>query len=384
MILFRLFLVLFFGLLLSACAALSGIGSSNAPTPAALVDFQPQFIMQTAWSKNIGASGEKDYLKLGPVVDNKIFSASAAGEVTANNAQTGSKYWQTNTKTAITSGPVATDNLVVVGTADAQVIALNATTGAQVWRSKIPNAVLAAPQISDGRVLVRTVDGKLCALSAETGQLLWTYDHGSPVLILRVNSTPQITEDSVIAGFADGKVAAYTLAQGKLLWEQTIAAPQGMGQARQMVDVAADPIVADGVVYVATYQGKIAALSLATGGVLWQTDISTYTGLVLGPRLLYVTDAEGTVWAFDRYSGNVVWRQTQLANRVLTAPALMDDAVVVADAEGYVHCLSLVDGHLLSRILIDKKKSIIAPPVVLNNIVYVATTDGNLFALRRV
>jgi outer membrane protein assembly factor BamB len=57
---------------------------------------------------------------------------------------------------------------------------------------------------------------------------------------------------------------------------------------------------------------------------------------------------------------------------------------VVADAEGYVHWLSQADGHFLSRVLVNKKKSIVAPPVVLGDTVYVATTDGTLFALRRV
>lgn len=380
---FRLIIALFLALTLSACESfLTGAGSSNAPKPTALVAFQPEFNAQPVWSTRIGFGMYKDYLKLGPVVDNRVFVADASGKVTATNAQSGGKLWQVNTKASITSGPTVGAGLVIVGTADAQIVALNEMTGAQVWRVKLPNAVLAAPQISAGRVLVRTVDGKLCALATQNGQLLWMYDHGSPTLILRVNSVPQVADDKVIAGFADGKLAAYSIDQGKLLWEQTIAYPQGAGQAAQMVDVAADPVIAGDVIFVATYQGKIAAVALQTGQVLWQRDISTYTGLVLGPQLLYVTDAQGGVWAFDRRSGDVIWHQTQLLNRQLTAPVLMGNAVMVADVEGYLHWLSQQDGHLVGRVLAAKGKNIVAAPAVLGNMVYVATTDGHLFAVR--
>lgn len=381
---FRTIFFLFFSLLLTACASFTGIGDSNAPAPAALVAFQPQFNTATLWSKRIGYGVKNDYLKLGPVVDGRVFAADADGDVTAVDAQSGRVYWQFNTHSSITSGPTVANGLVVVGTNDAQVIALNEISGTQIWRIKIPNALLAAPQISGGRVIVRTVDGKLCALSAQNGQLLWTYDHGSPSLILRVNSVPQVSGNIVVAGFADGKMGAYTLDRGKLLWEQTIAYPQGAGQANQMVDVAADPVIAGNVIFVATYQGKIAALSLSTGNILWQQNISTYTGLVLGPRFLFVTDAQGTVWAFDRRTGRVAWHQTQLANRGLTAPVLMGNNIVIADAEGYVHWLSQTDGRFVSRVLVDKNKTIVAPPAVFGGQVFIATTDGYLFALQSV
>jgi outer membrane protein assembly factor BamB len=367
---------------LSACNILYGVGSSNAPPPAPLVNFQPQLTTQNLWSTRVGYGIDKDYLKLGPIVDNKIFVADADGRVAAIDTQSGDKSWQTNTKTSITSGPTVGNGLVVVGTVDAQIIALNENTGQQVWRVKLPNALLAAPQISQDRVLVRTVDGKLCSLAVQDGHILWMYDHGSPDLILRVNSVPQVMGNVVVAGFADGKLAAFSLSQGGLLWEQTIAYPQGVGQAQQMVDVAADPVIAGGVIFVATYQGKVAAVSLQSGQILWQKDISTYTGLALGSQLLYVTDAQGTVWAFDRRTGNVAWHQTLLTNRMLTAPVLMGNAVVVADGEGYLHWLSQQDGHFVGRTLVAKEQKIVAPPAVLGNIIYTVTKDGRLFAVR--
>lgn len=363
--------------LLSACDVLSGLGKDNAPPPTALVNFQPQMQMQSDWARSVGAGVGKDYLKLGPVLDGRIFVADPNGSVVAFDARTGSRLWQTNTKAPLTSGPSIGNGLVVLGTSDAQVIALNEASGLLVWRTTVPNALLAAPQVAD-KVYVRTVDGKLVALSLQNGQLVWRYDHGASLLTLRVNSMPKVAGNKVIAGFADGKLGAYSTSQGNLLWEQIIATPQGVTDAQQMVDVVADPIIANGIIYVATYQGKIAAVNLANGNIIWQRNISTYTGLALGPKLLFVTDAQGTIWAFNRVTGDVVWRQTQLNYRGLTAPALINGGVVVADSKGYIHIVSQTDGHMLARAYTGNSNGIVAPPVASGNTIYVVTTTGTL------
>lgn len=375
--------VILLGSLLSGCAFINGLGSDNTPKPSPLVTFKPQFNVNTLWADSAGSGIGVNYLKLGPAANaNAVFVADPKGKVTAFAAPNGQQLWRTNIHAHITSGPSIGEGLVVVATADAQVFALNQTTGAIVWHVAVPNQVLAAPQIGQGKVIINTISGKLCALASNNGQQLWVYDHGAPVMILRGSSVPQIVGDKVIAGFADGKLAAFSLDQGTLLWQQTIAVPQGASQVQQMVDIVADPVVANGVIYVATYQGNIAALTLQSGQILWQQHISSYTGLVLGQQQVFITDAQGVVWAFARSNGVVNWRQTQLMNRVLSPPALMNNAIVVADGEGYVHWLSPQDGHFLARVLAVKKQSIFAAPQVVGNVVYVAAKNSDIIALQ--
>ncbi len=364
-------------LILTGCSTLSGLGSDNAPKPAPLLALKNEYAVKTLWTAHAQSGVAKDYLQLGPVAaDGRLFTADAKGKVVALDAHNGRVIWRVNTKAPITSGPAVGQGLVVVGTADAQVIALNEQTGAVSWRVKVPNQVLAAPQISQNRIIITTISGKVCALSSQNGQILWTYDHTAPAMILRGGSLPQVADNKVIVGFSDGKLAAFDLGDGHLIWQQTIAVPQGAAPVQQMVDIVADPVIANGVIYVATYQGKIAAVALQTGQINWLQAISSYTGLVLGAQQVFVTDASGNVWAFARNNGQVLWTQHQLANRQLTAPQLIGNTVVVADGEGYIHGLSTVDGHLMARTLISKNKAILAAPVVVGNTVYVATQNG--------
>ena len=309
------------GLLLTGCGTLSGLGTDNTPKPAPLAAFKAEYVVKPIWSTHANSGVNNDYLQLGPVAaDGHLFMADAEGKVVALDPRTGRVIWRTNTKAPLSSGPSVGGGLVIVGTADAQVIALNEQTGKMVWQIKASNQVLAAPQISQGRVIITTISGKVSALSAQTGQQLWMYDHGAPTMVLRGGSLPQVVDNKVIVGFSDGKLAAFDLGDGHIIWQQTIAMPQGAAQVQQMVDIIADPVIADGTIYVATYQGKITAVSLQTGQIKWLQTISSYTGLVLGPQQVFVTDAAGSVWAFARSNGQVLWVQNQLANRKLSTP----------------------------------------------------------------
>lgn len=374
---------LLFSLLLSACNTFSGVGDDNRPAPTPLTIFTPELTPKILWTSRAGNGVKNDYLKLGPVVAaNKVFIADANGKIIATDIKTGKRIWQTESEFALTSALATDENVLIAGTANGEVLAINIANGKIVWKTKVDDQILATPAIAQNTIIVKTINGNLYRLAENNGQVIWSYTHGSPTLILRGGSAPQINGDTVLAGFADGKLAAFRIDDGRLLWEQVVAEPQGVTQAAQMVDIVADLKLSNRVAYVGTYQGKIAAVNMQTGHILWQQTISTYTGLVLSNNTVFVTDAQGTLWAFARSNGNVLWRQKQLNYRDLTAPALMNGMVVVADAKGYVHWLSQRDGHFVARLQIGKKASIIATPLVVNKVLYLITTDGHLSAIQ--
>lgn len=361
---------------------LTGVGNDNTPPPSALVAFNPQDNPHLVWSNNPNGGVDKDYLRLGPYyADGRIFTAGAKGLVVATDPSCGRTLWHTSTGLAITSGPAIGDGIVVVIGAKGNMVALNEYTGAVVWRSVVPNAVLATPAIGQGKVVVKTVDGQLCAFSTVNGQTLWLYNHGAPILVMRHSGTPIIVGNEVVTGFSDGKLSAFDLDSGRLMWEQTIATPQGDTDIQQVVDIVADPVYSAGVIYVATYQGNIAAVNAANGNIIWQQAISSYTGLTLGPNLVYITDAQGVVWAFNRMTGNVVWQQNALLNRALTAPEVMDNTIIVADGYGYLHWLSQANGIFVARSFTGSHTyKYISTPLVLGNYAYVMSTAGQLSA----
>ena len=166
---------------------------------------------------------------------------------------------------------------------------------------------------------------KSSRLDATTGDRLWVYDRTVPNLTLRGTSTPVIANGLVIAGFDGGRLTALELKTGKLIWEAKVAIPRGRSQLERMVDIDSQPLILDDTIYVTTFQANVSALSLDNGQVLWQRDISSHSELSADVEHLYVTDYLGNIWALDRFSGGSVWKQEKLAHRKVTGPAILGD-----------------------------------------------------------
>ena len=376
-------LALFAVLALSGCSAISGLFGSDedAPAPAKLEKFEPATRIATLWSRRAASGEGGQRLELRPVVvGGRAFVAGHDGDVAAYDPFTGDRLWEADTGIPISGGPGAGSGLVVVGSSGGDVVALASADGAVAWRARVTSEVLSAPAVGERIVAVRTVDGKLFGLDTASGERSWVYDRTVPILTLRGTSAPVIAGDVVVAGFDSGHVAAISLADGQLRWESQVAAPSGSTELERLVDMDADPVVSDGVVFAVTFQGRVAAFDLGTGQPLWQRDMSSHAGIGIGRRLLYVTDEQSHVWAFDRGTGSSLWRQDGLERRQVTRPVEFGDYVVVADFEGHVHWLSIDDGGFAARVRAGGG-AVLAPPATNETAVYILGESGTLTAL---
>jgi outer membrane protein assembly factor BamB len=193
------------------------------------------------------------------------------------------------------------------------------------------------------------VDGQLRALRIADGTEAWSYEQPVPRLTLRGNGPPIISGDMVLSGFDNGKVVALALSTGDLLWTATVAPSRGRTEIERLADIDSALRVVDKDVFVVGYQGRVAMLSLESGQIWWGRDMSSYRGMAIDAENLYVTTADSTVVAMRRRDGTELWRQAQLLHRALTAPAIQGDTVVVADFEGYLHWLDTATGEILGR-----------------------------------
>lgn len=365
---------------LASCSSFSDRDNAEAPNP--LVKFTPEIRIQKMWETRTGFGIGSDYLKLTPALaDSTLFVVNKNGRIIAIDALSGKKRWNVYTPLTIGSGPITKDGLILFGTREGELVALDQHNGKMAWQSTMPSEILATPAISNGYVVAKTIDGKVSAFSATDGQKRWTYQQTEPTLILRGSSAPQISQHSVVVGFANGNLAKLSLASGALDWQQMVATPEGSFAVQRMIDIDADPLIHNGRVYVATYQGRISALSLGSGQVHWTHNLSSYTGMCIDDTHFYVTDAKSHVWAFDPATGRVTWQQEQLEARHITAPVSVGDYLVVGDEQGYVHWLDKRDGHFVARVRVAGF-GVIATPVVYDHVVYVLTRDGHLAAYR--
>ncbi len=380
----RIAAVVLLTITVSGCGTVNDFlrGKDNTEPAAPLVVFQNSVQVQTVWSARVGSGSDDEYFKLTPNVANgKVFAADRKGRISAYDAVTGRALWSMESKVPVSGGPGSGDGVVLVGTSDGEVLALEEDSGALRWRASVSSEVLSAPTAAHGVVVVRTVDGKLLGLDVHEGKRLWAHDSTVPALILRSTSAPVIVDDKVLGGFASGRLVALALSDGRVLWETVIAEPHGRSELERLVDISAEPRVVDKTVYVSSYQGRIAALDIESGRLIWTRDMSSYAGLSVDERAVYVTDDKGQVFSLDRRDGRALWKQDKLRARAVTAPAVYKDYVVVGDFEGYLHWMARDDGGFVARVRVDEA-GIITPPTVVGDMFYVNGKGGVLAALR--
>jgi len=384
----------------SGCATIKGwfndSKSENIEPPTVLVEFAPTINVQKLWSERVGKGAQTTGARMTVAyADGKLYAASTSGDVEALDAATGHTLWSKHNgqghgwiwhhgdnSVRWSGGPSVSGDLVVVGTLEGTVHALAASDGTERWTVQLSSEVISAPAVSSDIVAVRTHDGRVFGLDARDGKRMWVFDHTTvPILSLRGNSSPIIDSGIVYVGEDNGKVVAIRANDGGELWEQQIAPGEGRSEIERIQDVDGTIAFDRGVVYASGYRGQTAALIAQSGRPLWTHELSSFSGVALSATKIFVSDADSSVWALELRTGSSEWRNEKLKYRWLSVPAVQGEAVVVGDAEGFVHWLSINDGEFVARQQLSKDP-IEGAPIVVDDVVYVMDIAGQIAAYR--
>lgn len=382
----RLFFVLPALLTLSGCGTFADptewLSGADVVEPSELVELDSPLQPRVQWTHDTGSGTDGAHLNLRPgIVDNRLFVADSSGTVEALDLESGRSQWSVDLDVPIVGGPGAGEGLVLVGAGEAEVIALAADTGEQRWRARVSSEVLSVPAIFNGVVVVHTVDGKLFGLEATNGNERWRYEREVPVLTLHGIASPVIVSGVVYVGMAGGKLVTLRADNGNVIWEATVTVPGGRSELQRLSDIDGDPLIVGGGVFVATYQGEVAAVEQKSGRVAWRTKMSVYGALAADQQGLYVSDADGVVHGLDPRSGGIRWTQEALKHRRLSDVAAVGGFVVVGDFEGYLHWLDPDDGALVARNRVGSDP-ITKGMTVVDDVLYVQGDGGELVAIR--
>ncbi len=238
---------------------------SSFPVPAHL---QP---MTRAWTESRGTANH-----------NSVYS----GGFTISHG-----YSLTLASSGLEQAPSVVGSAAYVGTNNNQVYAVNLTTGAIEWGVAVPNMVMTTPLVSGGLVVVGIgnsafrrysnargwirgagVNGVM-AFDAATGAQVWYYPTVGEDM-----ATPLIYGGEVLEVTGSGRLIAVSLSTGKLLWSKTLRG----------FDSFSSPILVGSNLYVATnsYYSAYPAtrstvwdINLDTRRVVWSTHLKVASGL---------------------------------------------------------------------------------------------------------
>lgn len=282
------------------------------------------------------------------VVDDVIYVAHRLGSVAALDAQTGQPIWQQQLQ-PLQAGVSVGGGRVYVIDQQGDLITLAQNDGREIRRSAMNVAVIAPPQVSEHRMLLLARDGSLRVWDLRTDSWIWIHDTEQPTLTLHGQMVPMIVDDLVIAGFANGRLVAFQLLTGEIQWAIRLSNPRGVNDIQRLVDIDAQPVLVNGRLYAAGYEGLLAAINPRTGELSWQTSASVVASLASDGRSLFVAEYRGDVVAYALPSMAIRWRNQLYRGRPLTALTATSEGLVMTDRQGHVHLLDPDTGDTRGR-----------------------------------
>ncbi|POP42515.1 outer membrane protein assembly factor BamB [Superficieibacter electus] len=377
--------------LLSGCSLFNGEEDVVKMSP--LPQVENQFTPTTVWDTSVGSGIGEFYSNLHPAfADGVVYAADRRGTVKAVNADDGKEIWSVSlaekqgwmsSSPALLSGGVTVDGgHVYVGSEKAQVYALNTSDGGVAWQTQVAGEALSRPVVSDGMVLIHTSNGQLQALDQASGVIKWTVNLDMPALSLRGESAPVTAFGAAIVGGDNGRVSAVLMQQGQMIWQQRISQATGPTEIDRLSDVDTTPIVVDGVIYALAYNGNLTALDLRSGQIMWKRELGSVNDFIVDGGHIYIVDQTDRLLALTTDGGVTQWTQSDLLHRNLTAPALYNGSIVVGDSEGYLHWINPDDGHFVAQQKLDGS-GFLTEPVVADGKLLIQAKDGTLYAITR-
>ncbi|MGJ8620794.1 MAG: outer membrane protein assembly factor BamB [Methylophilaceae bacterium] len=374
-------------LLLAGCSFLTELrldvadrvfGREPPNPPAELEEITPTLNVKRDWSTQVGETDRYDFT---PAVEaGAVYAANSEGELGKWDIENARQAWRIDVEEAISGGVGVGGGLVMVGTNRGHVMAYD-FNGKLVWSVQLSSEILSAPRYADSLVIVRSGDNHIYGLDAIDGSTKWVYERKVPALSLRSTAGVIVDGGAVYAGFSGGKMVAIRADNGKLLWEATVAIPKGVTEIERIADITSLPVVSGPVVYAVAYQGRIAAIDRLSGKVLWNREISSYSGIAHEGSKIYVSHALGSVYSLSDDTGRTYWRQGDLLNRRLTTPLVLKGYVVVGDLEGYLHFLDIESGQFAARIKVDDEAVMSMTKGKSSSQLIAATRGGGLYAV---
>ncbi|MEI7456263.1 MAG: outer membrane protein assembly factor BamB [Nitrosomonadales bacterium] len=354
------------------------MGKAHGPDdPAVLVAFNESARFTERWHASFGDAGQNPLYAA--MTSDAVYGVSGKGTLTRLQRDTGRQVWSVESKIQVSAGVGAGEGLVLIGSDKGEVHAFG-EDGKLRWKQTVSSEVLGVPQASDSVVVVRTGDGHIAGLSVADGHRLWVYERSTPALVVRSHAGVTLRRGVAYAGFAGGKLVAIKISDGSLLWENSVSQPRGNTELERISDITSNPVVSDAQVCAIAFQGRLACYEAGQGNPLWNREISSDKGLSILRKQLYLSDATGNVMALDKDSGSTVWKNDQLQLRDTSTPCAQDQYVIVGDYQGVLHALSREDGRFAARIKLDGSP-IQTPPVEMDSGLLVQTRSGGIYSL---
>lgn len=232
-----------------------------------------------------------------------------------------------------------------------------------VWAFQCEDEVRGTPLVYNGLVYAGCYDNNLYAINAANGEFQWKYASEGGIV-----SRPAVAEDTIFFGSEDKRVHAVSARSGKLVWMYYTEGP-----------IRSSGRIADGHLFIGSDDHLLHAININTGRAAWSYDTGDEirsTPFIINEMVYFGTEG-GELLCLD-FRGQVKWRFK--AKRAITSsPWVHENVVFVNSLDGFLYAVDAKSGWMLWRFRMEKP-SIVSPSVA-NTLVFTGSADGHIYAV---
>lgn len=327
-------------LLLTACA-------SEKPKPTPLQPIELRLQGRVLWSSHLA---RVPFALAVQARDGVFVAAGGDGSVVALDAATGAERWRASAGSALTAAVGSDGRFAAVVTRNNELVVFE--RGAERWRKALTSRVSTAPLVAGERVFVMGVDRFVSAFDAQDGTLLWKLQRPGDALTLAQPGVLAAYKNTLLAG-QGAHLIGVEPTRGRVEWDVALANPRGTNEVERLADLVGPPLRLGDTVCARAFQSAVGCARADTGTLRWSRNVGGIQAVGGDTELVVGGDASDRVTAWKTPSGDIAWTQEGLLYRGLSAPLMLEHAVLFGDIEGYVHALARADGQLIGRLATD-------------------------------
>jgi len=363
-------------------------------------NFTPTF--EQVWDTPIGdgEDGRRIFTARPVAAEGKIFAMDTSGNVSSLDAVTGKTLWHVSTRRrgeALAGGMAVNNSVLYLTNGLAQVMALSTQNGALLWHTDLDSPTRTAPTVSDGKVYAVTRGDQVYALNAATGKILWQ-DHGLQELAgVIAGAAPAADSDMVIVAYVSGELTALSPGNGSVLWNDNLAVGRPENNLATLHDFRTPPALLNDMVLAANFASNTVGVERRLGDRIWGQNFGALQPITVSGDTIFMISTNAQLVALARDTGTKLWSQAlppplpkdnddepdedELRHqRYWYGPLLMNGQLFVISETGTAQLRDAKTGNVIKEV---KELPIPAEnPIILNNMIYWVTTEGELVAYR--
>jgi outer membrane protein assembly factor BamB len=354
---------------------LAGCSGPTKPKPTELAQTPMLMSVARVWEAKWG---EIDFELEPKVIGSHVIVASGEGVVRSIDAGTGGVRWATPVGNRIVAGVGADGDKVAFVSAAGELGVLD--EGKPLWKQKLGALAITAPLVAGGRVFVATPNKTVMAFDLVSGKKLWQVQRETDVLTLGKSGVLLPFGDTLLVG-AGGRLLGLNPSTGAQRWEMSISVSRATNEVERLLELVSGVSRVGSSICVRGYRSNVACVDATTTKLIWSKPANGVTGVGGDANTVIGAEADGRLIAWRRRDGELLWQSDSFKWRDLGAPVVLGASVAVPDSAGFVHLVSVRDGSVLGRLVLDGSP-LAASPVLAGKTLIIVTQKGGVFAFR--